>query len=273
MPWVLILFLTLVNLLNYFDRYIVHSVEPILKHDFNLSNSQSGLLGAAFVLGYFIFSPLFGYLGDRRDRRLLMGVGLLAWSVSTALTGFSYSFITFIGARALVGIGEASFGAIVPGYLKGRVSNTIALNNALSIFYVAIPVGSALGFIAGGEMAQQWGWRNVFLLAAVPGIILSFGFFALAPDRSQHRQSEENSIGFISGVVKIFSCADLRLVILGSVFNTFALNGVAMFVVRHAASLGMQASTAAAYFGYLLAITGFIGALGGGYLASRIHRS
>lgn len=268
MPWALLLFLTLVNLLNFFDRYIVHSVEPLLRQEFNLLNSESGALGAAFVLGYFLFSPLFGYFGDRKDRRILMGLGLFVWSISTALTGFAVGFKSFIAARALVGIGEASFGAIVPGYLKGRINDTIKLNNALSIFYIAIPCGSALGFIAGGEIAETWGWRTVFLLAAIPGVILSLGFFKLQPEKKTSAEQRGSQQGVISGVKSICARPDLCLTILGYVLNTFALNGVAMFVVRHGTSLGIDESTAAAYFGGVLALTGFVGSLGGGYLAS-----
>lgn len=268
MPWALILFLTAVNLLNFFDRYIVHSVEPMLKLDFGLTNSQSATLGSAFVFGYFIFSPIFGYLGDRKDRRILMALGLLAWSLCTALTGWSSSFLAFVAARALVGIGEASFGAIVPGYLKGRIPDTLKLNRALSLFYVAIPVGSALGFIAGGEIAEQWGWRSVFLIAAIPGILLSLGFFAVAPERPVEQRGERVAKGFLGGLAAIFSRRDLTLVIWGYVLNTFAMNGIAMFVVRHGTGLGMDESTAATYFGFILAFTGFVGALGGGLLAS-----
>lgn len=268
MPWVLLLFLTLVNLLNYFDRYIVHAVEPLLRQEFNLLNSESGALGSAFVLGYFLFSPLFGYFGDRKDRRVLMGLGLFVWSLSTALTGFATSFTSFMAARALVGIGEASFGAIVPGYLKGRIKDTIKLNNALSIFYIAIPCGSALGFIAGGEIAQHWGWRYVFLMAAVPGVLLSLGFFGIKAEKRTPAEERGPQQGAIAGVKSIFARPDLCLTIFGYVLNTFALNGVAMFVVRHGMSLGIAESTASAYFGGVLAATGFVGSLGGGYLAS-----
>jgi len=269
MPWALLIFLTIVNILNYFDRYIVQAVEPYLKSEFQVSNTESAILGGAFVLGYFIFSPLFGFLGDRKDRRVLMGVGLLAWSLSTALTGFSTGLISFVLARSLVGIGEASFGAIVPGYLKGRVSDPLALNNALSIFYVAIPVGAALGFIAGGEIAGVWGWRSVFLLAAIPGVLLTTGFLRLAPEQRMERVAEASSFGFWEGVGRIFRSRDLTLVILGYILNTFALNGIAMFIVRHGMSLGLEESLVSSTFGIILAVTGFVGALGGGIMASK----
>ena len=269
LPYRLLAFLTLINILNFFDRYIVQAVEPVLKSEFALTNQQSGILGAAFVVGYIVFSPLFGFFGDRVDRRVLMGIGLIAWSLFTGLTGLASSFYYFLFARMLVGVGEASFGAIVPSFLKGRVTDMVALNSALSIFYVAIPVGSALGYIAGGQLAASWGWRNLFLLATLPGLVLSIGFFFIAKeDRSLTVQESRPS--FLQGIGAIMRSPVLRLTIIGYILQTFALNGIAMFVVRHVAALGMAEDLAARNFGLNLAITGFIGALGGGQLASRL---
>lgn len=272
LPLRLLLFLTVVNILNFFDRYIVHAVEPLLKSEFGLSNQQSGILGSAFVLGYVFFSPLFGFFGDRIDRRKLMALGLVAWSLSTGLSGFAKGFYSFLLARILVGVGEASFGAIVPSYLKGRVSDTVALNSALSVFYVAIPVGSALGYIAGGHFAAAWGWRDLFLLATFPGLILAGGFLLIAPEHENGGASSA-SPSFMKGLSLIYERRILVLTILGYILNTFALNGVAMFVVRHVAGLGMAESDASHYFGINLAVTGFIGAFFGGQLASRLVRN
>jgi MFS family permease len=227
-------------------------------------------LGAAFVVGYCVFSPIFGYLGNRYDSKLLMAFGLVVWSVCTALTGLATGFLSFFAARVLVGIGEASFGAIVPGYLKGRIPDTVKLNTALSLFYVAIPVGSALGYVAGGALAAQWGWQKVFYIACVPGLILSLGFLYVRPESRAERVLERSieSGGIVYCVRKILVAPVLCATIVGYIFNTFALNGIAMFVVRHLASLGLSEAEAAEYFGGMLAITGFVGALGGGRLAS-----
>lgn len=269
LPYRLLAFLTIINILNFFDRYIVYAVEPLLKSEFSLTNQESGFIGAAFVVGYIIFSPLFGFFGDRVDRRILMAVGLVAWSLCTGLTGLSAGFLSFLCARMLVGVGEAGFGAIVPSFLKGRVLDMAALNSALSIFYVAIPVGSALGYIAGGQMAVSLGWRNLFLLATIPGLLLALGFFFVAKEERKVTAVEERP-SFLAGVSAMCRAPVLRLTIVGYILQTFALNGIAMFVVRHVAQLGMTEDVAAEYFGMNLAITGFVGALGGGQLASRL---
>jgi MFS family permease len=270
MPIAAVLFLTLVNLLNYFDRYIVQSVEPSITKEFALSNTQAGYVVSAFVLGYFIFSPIFGYLGDRFDRRKVMALGLLAWSAATAMTSWAGSVASFVLARILVGVGEACYGAIVPVYLKGRIPDTLALNQALSFFYVAIPVGSALGYVAGGQIAAVYGWRTLFLLAALPGVALALGFLLLRGEGLAATGSAEGRAGMLQGLSLIAQRPFLVLVILGYVLNTFTLNGVAAFVVRHGTNLGLSEASSATSFGVILVVTGLVGTLGGGFLSSRI---
>jgi MFS family permease len=270
MPLGAVLFLTLVNLLNYFDRYIVQAVEPTLTAEFALSNTQAGYLVSAFVLGYFIFSPIFGFLGDRFDRRWVMAAGLLAWSGATALTSFANGIVSFVVARVLVGVGEACYGALVPVYLKGRISDTVGLNRALSFFYIAIPVGSALGYVAGGQIASVYGWRTLFLFAAIPGAILASGFLMLSGEGLVPSDSKSDRAGALSGISRIAASPLLMLLIIGYIFNTFALNGIAAFVVRHGISVGLSDTDASTYFGIILVATGLLGTLGGGMLASRI---
>lgn len=275
MPIAALIFLTLVNLLNYFDRYIVQSVEPRITFEFGLSNVQAGYVVSAFVIGYLIFSPLFGLLGDRFDKRRVMTLALLGWSLATALTGWATGLYTFIAARILVGIGEAGYGAIVPVYLNDRIKDPLNLNRALAIFYVAVPVGSALGYVAGGQISAVYGWRLLFLGAALPGVFLALGFLALKRVTSSNSIADSGSnlavsgsLSFSKGLQAIFNNRCLVMVILGYVLNTFALNGVAAFIVRHGVSLGLSEAQAATYFGVILVASGLLGTLGGGYLAS-----
>jgi MFS family permease len=272
MPLRLLIFLTLVNILNYFDRYIVHSVEPLLKAEFNISNESSGYIVSAFVWGYFLFSPLFGYLGNKADRRVLMAVGLCAWSIATFYTGLTAGFAAFFFARILVGIGEASFGTIVPGYLKGRINDTVKLNNAFSLFYCAIPVGAALGYVIGGYISDVYSWRHVFQFAAIPGFLLMFGFFFLAPD-SGYQEKNEGGSSVLIDLKRIVQSPIIRLSIIGYIFNTFALQGIAAFVVRYGVSLGMEMTDVTKSFGIILFITGFVGTFVGGSLASYFAKS
>lgn len=85
----MVIYFTLVNLLNYIDRYLASGILPLIVRDLNLTNAQGGALVSAFVIGYTVFAPIFGYLGDRYNRVRLMAFGVLMWSFATILTGIS----------------------------------------------------------------------------------------------------------------------------------------------------------------------------------------
>ncbi|HEV7427696.1 MAG TPA: MFS transporter, partial [Thermoanaerobaculia bacterium] len=141
--------LTLINLFNYLDRWIVASVVESIKKSLQLSDTELGLVGTGFIVVYTLTSPLFGALGDRRKRPPLIALGVAVWSVATSLAGFARGFMSLFIARSGVGVGEAAYGTIAPALLsdsfpierRGRI---------LSVFFCAIPIGSAAGYILGG---------------------------------------------------------------------------------------------------------------------------
>jgi MFS transporter, Spinster family, sphingosine-1-phosphate transporter len=262
----LLIFLTAINILGYLDRYIVHSVEPLLKSDLSLTNEESALLTTAFVWGYFLFSPVFGYLGDRWSKPILMGVGIVVWSVATALTGLAGSFTTFFAIRVFVGFGEASFGTIAPGYLKGVLGDPLKLNKALGFFYAAIPCGAALGYFLGGQISSYFSWQAVFYLAAIPGLLLAPGLFRLKDVRTTQREVPP----FIQSLGAVVKVRTLWFAIGGYVLNSFALNGIAPFIVRYGTTLGLGISQVQTAFSLILLVTGTSGALVGSMLANKM---
>src|SRR5438045_5762611 len=102
------------------------------------------------MIGYFATAPFFGYLGDRISRKWLIAMGIFVWSLGTVLTGYASNFKILLCYRVLVGLGEASYATISPGILSDTFS-AAKRNNALTIFYVATPVGAAFGNILGGQ--------------------------------------------------------------------------------------------------------------------------
>ncbi|NDC38896.1 MAG: MFS transporter, partial [Proteobacteria bacterium] len=160
-----LLLFTVINLLNYLDRYLLAALLPSVKDELALSHESGGALVSAFVIGYFIFSPVFGFLGDRVRRPLLMAIGVGLWSVATSATALVGAFGALMLTRVLVGVGEASFATIAPGYIKDRTDSPEQLNARLAVFYTAIPVGAALAYALSGILITHLPWRSIFLLA------------------------------------------------------------------------------------------------------------
>lgn len=257
---------TLINICNYLDRYIVNAVLPLLLVEMSLTYEQGGRLVSAFVLGYVAFSPIFGYLGDRVSRPFLMFLGVFLWSLATFATGAAWSFGLFFAARIFVGIGEASFGTIAPGYIKDHSSDPAKLNMRLSIFFTAIPVGSALGYVLGGLIAHKYSWHAAFLLGGIPGFILSFLLLRYPEIRRSPAPPQRIGLQFRS----ISRIEILRYAIGGYILNTFALTGVAAFVAKYGVNLGFELDAINFYFGMILVCTGLIGTLLGGKVASKL---
>src|SRR5215472_7269126 len=172
--------LTLIILFNYLDRYVVSSlVESLKKSELALADTQAGALATAFLVVYMLTSPIFGRLGDRSKRPRLLAIGGGIWSLATALGGFARNFIGLFAARATVGIGEAAYGTVAPALLadyfpkerRGRV---------FAVFFAAIPIGSAAGYILGGTAEQRFGWRAAFWISGGPGLLLALACLLLS---------------------------------------------------------------------------------------------
>lgn len=256
---------TLLNILNYLDRYLVASVLPSLKTEFLLNHEQSGELQSAFVIGYVIFAPIFGYFGDRVSRPKLMTFGAVFWSLATIGSGLATSFNMFFLMRILVGVGEASFVTAAPGFIKDRLKVPDKINSALALFFSAIPVGAALGYVLGGTMAANFGWRAAFFVGGLPGLILAF-FFLLFKEGDRLHLKEPVSL--IRGTREILSHPILVIAIVGYTFQSFALNGIATFIIPFGISIGFEDDKINQYFGIILVLSGFLGTLGGGRIAS-----
>lgn len=269
MPTLHLLLVFSINLLNYLDRYLTAALLPFLQRELSLGYEQGGRIVSAFVLGYVVCAPFFGYLGDRWRKLPLMALGVVLWSAATALSAWGTSFALFFLTRVLVGVGEASFGTITPGYIKARIAEPVRLNNAMALFSSAIPIGAALGYLVGGVAAQQLSWRWAYLIAALPGLLLA-PLLLLLPERPR---SPGSGPGVLEGVREIVRVPALRRAVAGYVLNTFALNAVSAFVTSLATLKGLSAERASIAFGGVFVVAGLIGTLGGGWLSSARARA
>src|SRR3954451_5088103 len=158
------------NLLNYIDRYSFFAVGTQIKRDLAIDDKWYGVLGGSFMIVYTIISPLMGWLGDRYNRRMLLAGGVGLWSLATVGTAFSTDFYHMFFWRALLGVGEASYGVIAPALLAD-IFAVEKRGRAMGIYYLALPIGTALGFIIAGRVASHWGWPAVFFVVGLPGLL------------------------------------------------------------------------------------------------------
>jgi MFS transporter, Spinster family, sphingosine-1-phosphate transporter len=255
------------NLLNYIDRYILAGEVQPIQREFHATDQQMGALGTAFFVFYMVAAPLTGWLGDRFRRKPLIITGAVLWSLATLAALWIHSYLTLYFRQALVGIGEATFGIFAPAVISDFYPEH-ERNRVLSIFYVAIPVGAALGYLAGGQIGSQWGWRAPFLVCALPGFLVAalFGWLGHEPERgaSDHIRPNLNR----NRVMGLFTNPAFLTATFGLAMLTFAMGGISWWMpefLRRTA--GMSLGRASLTVGATTVIDGIAGTLVGGWVA------
>ncbi|HEY3928260.1 MAG TPA: MFS transporter [Candidatus Koribacter sp.] len=266
-----LLLLTLLNFLNYIDRSILFAVQPQIQAEFHCSDSQIGLLTSAFFFCYMIFAPFAGFLADRAARKYIMAVGAVIWSLATLLTAVTHSYSVLLIRHTVVGIGEATFVTITPAFVSDLFPEHVR-GRIMAIFYVAIPVGTAIGYLLGGALGHTYGWRMPFYVCAVPGVILGLLLLVVRePQRGVQdtiqQTYERSSLRGLLGNGAFWTCS------LGMAMMTFTVGGLQVWMPTFLSRLrGMPLEQANFRFGLLTVIAGTAAALAGGWLGDRLLR-
>jgi MFS family permease len=168
--------LFLLYMFDYIDRMVVVSLFPYLKADWGLSDTQCGLMVSVVYWSIVGFSFPAAVIVDRWSRKKSIGIMALVWGLATASCAFTRNFGQLFVARTIVGIGEA-------GYAPGGTALLAALfpermrSMMVGLWTAALPLGSAIGIIAGAYIAAKYGWRHAFGIVAIPGIFIAVLFF------------------------------------------------------------------------------------------------
>ncbi len=266
-----LLLLTALNFLNYIDRNVLFAVQPLIEKEFHLDDAQIGFLTSAFFICYMVAAPLIAPLADRYSRKYIMAAGAFVWSAATLLSAVTHNYDELLLRHVIVGIGEATFVAISPAFLSDLYPEHIR-GRVMGIFYLATPVGSALGYIIGGYLGHNYGWRAPFMVCALPGFLLALGLLGLRePNRGASDQLADNSErGSIRGLIRNKA---YWTVTLGAAMMTFALGGLQVWMptflvrMRH-----MRLDSANTMFGAMTVVSGTIATLLGGWLGDRLLR-
>lgn len=264
-PYNALFVLTALNLLNYADRNVLFAVQTLVQEEFHLSFKEVGFLTSAFLGFYMVAAPFVGPLADRYSRKLIITLGAFFWSGLTLLTAVTHNYTELLVRHTLVGVGEATFVTIAPTFVADLFHENVR-GRILGVFYLAIPVGSAAGYLLGGYLAPHHGWRFPFYVAAAPGFVLALVIlFLKEPPRGQFDSLKETpERGTVLGL--IHNPAFLTST-LGMAFMTYSLGGIQVWMPQFLSSeRHFTLERANLMFGIIIVIDGILAALAGGWL-------
>jgi MFS family permease len=275
-PYFALAVLFSMNLLNYIDRYSFFAVGTQIKRDFLIDDFWYSVLSVSFMIVYTLVSPFMGWLGDRYNRKVLLAAGVALWSFATVGTAFSTDFSHIFFWRALLGVGEASYGVIAPT-LIADLFPVRTRGRAMGIYYLALPLGGALGYTLGSWIGEELGWRAAFWLVGLPGILAAIAGLAMRdPGRGA---SEGKPIAGkadrpqFSDILKLFLIPTFVWNTAGMAAVTFATGAYAVHGSNFFQTVrGMTMKQAGTSIGILTAAAGLVGIALGSLLADYLFK-
>ena len=272
--WGVLVLLFLANMFNFFDRTIPAIITEPVRIEFGLSDTQLGLIAAAFTVIYAIAGVPLGRLADTGSRRIIMAIGLAAWSVFTGLNGFARSFASLLGLRMAVGVGEASYGPAAMS-MVGDLFPSNKRSRAMGIYMLGLPAGLMLAFFTVGSIVQAFGtWRAPFFFAVIPGLVLALCFWLVRePARGGAEGVAASPVAIDRPVRRVLSIRTMWLIILSGIavnFSSYATNGFLVPLLMRYDGLPLQ--RASLVTGVIVGVAGLVGLTLGGWVADRIHQ-
>lgn len=222
-----------INMFNYIDRQNLSAVEPKIEAELTPDDPHAkkkmGALSLAFMVAYMVLSPVFGWLGDRYSRWKLIGAGVILWSLASGLSGLAPTYLILFLSRCFVGVGEAAYGPVAPTVISDLYPIE-KRGRKMAWFYMAIPVGSALGFVLGGLVADALSWHWAFYVVVPPGVLLGvLCFFMKEPPRAQVEVAGKTKFS-LKTYIELFRIPSYLLNTLGMTAMSFVLGGVAYWM-------------------------------------------
>jgi len=277
--------LLVINLFNYIDRYILAAVLPRIRQEFLAGDpnqfQKAGWLFPAFLISYMCAAPILGWLADRVSRWWLIAVSVALWSLASGWSGVAGSFVILLCTRAFVGIGEAGYGPAAPTILSDLYPIE-RRGRTLAYFYLAMPVGGALGYAFGGKVSDLLNWHWAFYLVVPPGLILA-GLCLFMRDPRTRSTSELRPVkqrATLNDYRKLLRTPSYLINTAAMTALTFAIGGIAAWVPDYIYSdrgaefpasdnlLGNINLT----FGAITAVAGFFATLLGGWTGDLLRK-
>ena len=271
------LFLLLaINLFNYIDRQILAALEPDIRASFFAAGdvnamTKTGLLGDAFFVTYMISAPILGLLADRFSRWIIVGSAVILWSLASGASGLAATFAILFATRICVGIGEGGYGPAAPTILadlfpietRGRM---------MAIFYAAIPVGSALGYVIGGLVGAHFGWRWAFYLVTPPGLLLGLlCFWQRDPRVAAHHLEQESPRRSVRDYLRLFHTRSYLINCVAQTLMTFVTGGLGFWAAAYLRYRNQSPDVGMTIFGLITVVAGLVSTLLGGVIADKLR--
>jgi len=280
--WAMATFVVLfaIHLLDYLDRNILTSIRDQIREDIPISNERWGLLATIFLISYSVFSPAMGWLGDRYRRTWLLAAGVGLWGLATIGSGLARDYGHLALARSILGIGEATYGVIAPTILIdlfGRENRS----RLMSAFYLAMPLGAALGIALGPVIANRSGWHSAFFIVGAPGLLAAFVILFLPePIRGAsegvdaERLKEHESAGARrEDYLDMMVNSSYTYSVFGMSAYTFAIGGLLVWVPNYLFSTrGIEQEAGGRNLGLVTFAAALVGMTLGGWLSDRLAR-
>lgn len=271
--------MSILNILDYFHRYIPSALKDLIKEDLHLSDLQTGIVYTSFIICYMIVCPLIGIItkrwnlnGKYINRRNIIIIGIIMWSIATSMTGLCKSFYTILIPRIIFGFGEAIYGTLGPAMLSDFFIPS-QRSVIMAIFYAATPVGCALGYAITGVLGQHIGWRMTCVYLGIPGILALSLLFIREPTIGEKDVPEETQPLIINSQEPQNITNDSLLngtyifTVAGFVAVTFGMGGFSDWLPTFFSRYhGMSIQMAGLVNGGIVVVGGLFGALIGGYV-------
>jgi MFS family permease len=265
-----------INLFNYIDRQILAALEPDIRATFFAAGdvnamTKTGLLGVAFFVTYMISAPILGLLADRMSRWIIVGAAVILWSLASGGSGLATTFAILFATRVFVGIGEGGYGPAAPTILsdlfpiqrRGRI---------MAIFYTAIPVGSALGYVIGGLVGAHLGWRWAFYLVTPPGLLLGLLCFWQRDSRvAAHHLMQESPRRSLANYVRLFRTRSYLINCIAQTLMTFVTGGLGFWASAYLRYRNQSPEVGMTIFGLITVVAGLVSTLLGGIIADKLR--
>lgn len=268
--------LTFVYVFNFIDRQLLVILQESIKKDLGLSDTQLGMLsGFTFAIFYVTMGIPIARLADKGNRRNIVAASLGLWSLMTACSGWARNFVQLLLARIGVGVGEAGGSppahAIISDYFPPAKRST-----ALSIYSAGIYIGILIGFVMGGYLNQQLGWRTAFFAVGIPGVLFSLLFYATVKEPRRGATDavavqETHSIREVLTV--LYSSKTFVFLAMATGLHVFCIYGLLNWAPSFLSRLhGMKTTEVGALLGPIFGFGGAIGSFAGGMLTDHFGK-